>query len=171
MPDSPQTQFNSPWTVANMEALFNDCSAAKLTYESLTACITAAFNQISGKQAALTTEQLAAVNSGITEAIVTSLTAIPSIPQSSDLNSYTTAGFAYSPNGTRSSSLYHCPWTSTGFGLQVIPISPSNCCQIIRPHSTSNAGIFLMRYQVAGTFQSWYKYTGEAVSDSGAPPA
>ena len=53
-----QVQFNDPWDVATMEALFNDTAAAKGNFASLTACIEAlALKDMSNAAAATTTAQ------------------------------------------------------------------------------------------------------------------
>ena len=51
MPEIPRTKFNSPWTVANIEAALNDVSSAKGSSESLTAALNAMraeINSLSG---------------------------------------------------------------------------------------------------------------------------
>lgn len=51
MPDIPRTKFNSPWTVAVIEAALNDVSSAKGSSESLTAALNAMraeINSLSG---------------------------------------------------------------------------------------------------------------------------
>ena len=51
MADIPRTKFNSPWTVANIEAALNDVSSAKGSSESLTAALNAMraeINSLSG---------------------------------------------------------------------------------------------------------------------------
>lgn len=51
MPEIPRTKFNSPWTVANIEAALNDVASAKGSSESLTAALNAMraeINSLSG---------------------------------------------------------------------------------------------------------------------------
>lgn len=175
-----QTQFNSPWTVANIEAELNGTKAARGN-GTMTEALAAKQDKLTvgtNLDATPTENSTNPVTSGgVFSAIAGFITfddilgqgvAIVSTSQNpGDLNDYKTPGKYYGQN-TVTNSLQHLPIanTQTHIGLLVLKITNSNIMQIVKFGGlTQDPYIYFRRYAVGtDTWQSWYVLTATAVS-------
>lgn len=84
-----------------------------------------------------------------------------------DLDNMTTPGIYTCNSGTIASSLGHCPYTASGFRMDVIRTSSANFRkQILQPNQMQNdSAIYERSYSVtSGSFTSWYKFEGVPVT-------
>ena len=93
------------------------------------------------------------------------------IPANANLNSYTTEGVYYSPNGTRTATLSNVPFTDAGFKLIVMKagyVATNNIMQvaICANHNTNGAitnAVYLRRY-----YDTWRVWTKAYLADMDA---
>ena len=90
-----------------------------------------------------------------------------SLANGDDLNTYTTAGTYACTSGAVASSLINCPYTGSGFRLDVLQTSSVNFLkQIIQPNQLgTDSNIYHRTYAVStDSWSVWYKLTLQAVS-------
>ena len=85
------------------------------------------------------------------------------IPELANLDSYDTAGVYYSPNSTRTSTLYNRPWSGSGFKLLVWSISTTSKQQWVMPMSNSAHSLFFRNRTTSG-WRPWYEIEGVEIS-------
>ena len=84
------------------------------------------------------------------------------IPQGANMDDYTDAGAYYSPNSTRTASLYNRPWSGSGFKLLVFSISTTSKTQLYFPMSQSAHSIF-QRNRITSGWQNYYEHEGTLI--------
>ena len=85
------------------------------------------------------------------------------IPADADLNDYTDAGTYYSPNSTRTGTLYNRPWSGSGFKMIVYSISTTSKMQWIMPMSNTAHSVFIRSRTTSG-WRDWYELEGALIS-------
>lgn len=172
MADIPQTKFNSPWTVANIEAELNGVKSARGNL-SMT-------EKLEQKQDVLTFDDVPTDSSsnpvksgGVYTALSGKMSpsdwfgvgaTITSTAQSPyDLDDLTAVG-VYNCGATAAATLLHCP-VSTGFRLEVLQVAfTTRRQQRLYPQAASNDS-FYIRTEGNSGYGSWYKFTGTIVPD------
>lgn len=88
-----------------------------------------------------------------------------SIPNNADLNTYQTEGVYISASSTVTATLSNCPFTGSGFRLEVKRIASASgrVCQVIYPNS-SQGGHFIRLKTTATTWYSWKKIIWNDIS-------
>lgn len=85
------------------------------------------------------------------------------IPENADLNNYDTAGVYYSPNSTRTGTLYNRPWSGSGFKLLTWSISSTSKQQWVMPMSNSAHSLFFRNRTTSG-WRPWYELEGVEIT-------
>lgn len=125
-------------------------------------------NAWSGKQSALTTTQMSAVNSGITASIVSAVyKAEKTLSNYTDLNDLMAFDKIWiSSSSATSQTMVHTPWTIGGMRIYNEPIvarSTTNLFyQYVIPNTPTGEILFRRRYASNG-WEKWYKLVAEAV--------
>lgn len=134
------------------------------------------------KQDALTAAQLAAANSGINSEKVAQIEAnknnittyntylvggATAITANTDLNTLLTPGIYTCTSSDIAATLTNCPYTSSGFRVDVIQTSSANFKkQILQPNQMgTDSSRYERSYSASSNaFSSWYKFEGTAVT-------
>ena len=88
------------------------------------------------------------------------------IPSGANLNDYTTPGIYICSSSQTAETILNLPETiASGFTLLVLPVNPSSNVvnQILKPSSNGSA-IYMRGSTTSGINETWYKYTGEAIT-------
>ena len=96
------------------------------------------------------------------------------ITSGTDLDAVRTIGAYACTSASIATSLVNCPYTNSGFRLDVFQTSTANFLkQVIQPNQTgTDSNIYHRSYSVSsGNWSAWYKITSEAVSPSGTNAA